>query len=231
MSEAAVNSQSPELYLQEEILLLALRDEDGFIASEAGKYTFALGGAILTELLLAQRIVVDDAEQMLVSVANTEPLDDPVLHACLEKMSAKRPDFLQAWVHRFAHLPELTSQIAAGLCRRGILRTEQARRWIILTQTIFPEHDPLPERKLIGRLRAAIFTDTPDVDLRTAALIALADSAGLLHVPFEKPAILSRKGRIASLTRGKIISEATRQAVASGEESSAIRALLEFFLN
>jgi hypothetical protein len=48
-------TRSDPLWLHEEILLLALRDKEGTFAS-GSHHRHALGGAILAELLLAQRI-------------------------------------------------------------------------------------------------------------------------------------------------------------------------------
>ena len=47
------------LPLYEELMLLALRDEKGTLESKAGMYGYALGGAILSELLLSGRVTVD----------------------------------------------------------------------------------------------------------------------------------------------------------------------------
>ena len=46
------------LYLYEEIMLLALRDREGTIFSGT-MYNFAIGGAVLAELLMAKRIDVE----------------------------------------------------------------------------------------------------------------------------------------------------------------------------
>jgi hypothetical protein len=63
------------LFLHEEIMLLALRDEEGTIAS-GSMYNFAVGGAIIAELLLSQRIAVDQSKKKkLVSVINPEQLN------------------------------------------------------------------------------------------------------------------------------------------------------------
>lgn len=50
------------LFLQEEIMLLALRDKEGTIAS-GSMYQYAISGAILAELLLNNRIVVDESKK------------------------------------------------------------------------------------------------------------------------------------------------------------------------
>ena len=50
------------LYLQEEIMLLTLRDKEGTIASGTN-YQYAIGGAVLAELLLRNRVTVDEEKK------------------------------------------------------------------------------------------------------------------------------------------------------------------------
>ena len=50
------------LFLYEEIMLLALRDEKGTIASGA-MYQHAIGGAVLAELLMTGRLTVDESRK------------------------------------------------------------------------------------------------------------------------------------------------------------------------
>ena len=45
------------LFLHEEVMLLALRDKEGTIAS-GSMYQYAIGGAVLAELLLHDRVEV-----------------------------------------------------------------------------------------------------------------------------------------------------------------------------
>ena len=76
------SSQVP-LYLHEEIMLLALRDEKGTV--EFGtNYVHAICGAILAELLMAGRISVAEGKKKLVNPVSDEPLGDPVLDECLQ---------------------------------------------------------------------------------------------------------------------------------------------------
>ena len=70
---------SRDLRLHEEVLLLALRDKKGTIESRAGMYRFALGGAILAELLIEGRIAVESGKKKLVEVTDPGPLHDPLM--------------------------------------------------------------------------------------------------------------------------------------------------------
>ena len=202
------------LYLQEEIMLLALRDEEGTIAA-GGTYQYAIGAAVLAELLMSQRIVVDQSgKRKLVNLVNPAPLGEPLLDRCLEKITtAKRRAALQTWVSRFAGVKNLKHLVAQGLCRRGILRADEDKVLLIFTRKIYPEVNPEPERRLIERLRQAIFTDTADVDPRTVVLLSLANSADVLRVVFDRKMLKSRKARIEQIVNGEITGKAAKEAI------------------
>jgi hypothetical protein len=202
------------LFLHEEIMLLALRDEKGTIVPGT-MFEYAIGAAVLAELLLSQRIAVDQSSRRkLVDVVSSTPLGDPLLDQCLEKITtAKRRAALQTWVSRFVGVKNLKHLVAQQLCRRGILRADEDKVLLIFTRKIYPEVNPEPERKLIERLRQAIFTDAPDIDSRTVVLVSLANSATLLNVVFDKKMLKTRKARIKQIVNGEITGKAAQEAI------------------
>ena len=200
-----------KLYLHEEIMILALRDEKGTI--ELGTmYRFALGGAILTE-----RIAVDETNRKkLVNLIDPTPLGDPLLDECLAKIAnAKRRAQLQTWVQRFTNMRNLHHRVAKQLCKRGILRADQDKVLLLFTRKIYPELNPVPEQKLIDQLHKAIFTDTPKLDSRTIALVSLANSAKLLNTAFDKKKLNARKERIEQIINGDLTGKETKDAIAA----------------
>ncbi len=61
------------LFLHEELMLLALRDEEGTIASGT-MYKYAIGAAVLSELLLNKRIAVEESKKKkLVNLVSSQP--------------------------------------------------------------------------------------------------------------------------------------------------------------
>ena len=66
-------SDRPELRLHEQIMLLALRDEKGTLEFRAGMYPYALGGAILSELVLEGCIAIDEKSKGRVDVVERKP--------------------------------------------------------------------------------------------------------------------------------------------------------------
>jgi len=202
------------LFLHEEIMLLALQDEKGTVAPGT-MFQYAISGAILAELLLNNRIEIEEVrKKKLINAVNMSPVGEPLIYECLEKISnAKRRATIQTWISRFVNVKNLKHRVAIQLSRRGILRTDEDKVLWIFTRKIYPEVNPEPERKLIGRLREAIFTDTNDVDPRTVVLLSLANSADLLKVVFDKKKLKSRKKRIEKIVNGELTGKATKEAI------------------
>ena len=202
------------LFLHEEIMLLALRDEEGTIASGT-MYQYAIGAAILAELLLNQRIALDETrKKKLINLISSTPLGEPLIDQCLEKIgNAKRRASLQTWVTRFAGVKNLKHRVAQRLCDRGILRADEDKIFLLFTRKIYPELNPVPERKLIERLRQAIFTDSRNIDPRTVVLVSLAEGTGLLKEAFDKKKLKGRKARIKEISNGEITGKAAKEAI------------------
>jgi len=125
-------------------------------------YQYAIGAAVLAELLLNKRIAVGESRRKkLVNLISSQPFGEPLIDQCLEKISnAKRRASLQTWVSRFAGVKNLKHRVALQLCERGILRAAEDTILLLFARKIYPEVNPEPERKLIERLRQAIFTDS-----------------------------------------------------------------------
>ncbi len=208
-----MTTQTP-LFLYEEVMLLALRDEEGTIASGT-MYQYAIGAAILAELLLNQSIALEETgKKKLVNLISSTPLGESLIDECLEKIgNAKRRASLQTWVSRFSSIKNLKHRAAQQLCDRGILRATEDTILLLFTRKIYPELNPVPEKNLIERLKQAIFTDSRDVDSRTVVLISLADSTGLLKVVFDKKKLKGRKARIKEISNGEITGKAAREAI------------------
>ncbi len=207
-------SDPSPLPLHEEVLLLALRDEEGTIASGTMPQV-AIGAAVLAELLLRERIAIaQEGKKRFVEVRTTDSTGDLLLDECLERIAgAKRRERVQTWVSRFANRTELKHRVAARLCERGILRLDEDKVLLLFKRKVYPEVDPKPEEALVERLREAIFTDRTDLDTRTVVLVALAHAASLLNVVFDKRDLKDRKDRIQDVVEGHAVGEAAKKVV------------------
>lgn len=201
-----------DLHLHEEILLLALKDEEGTIAWGTN-YQHAIGGAVVAELLMEGLIRVDDTKKKLVTVVPGTASDDPLLAECLDRIRNKsKARSLATWVSDFANLTDLKHKVARTLCRRGVLRTDEEKVLLFFTRTIYPEIDPRPEGRILDRMRRAVDGEGK-IDSRTTALIALAKAGSLLSQAFDRQTLKERKQRIESIIAGDAVADATREAL------------------
>lgn len=207
-----------QLFLHEEIMLLALRDRKGTIASGTN-FQFAIGGAVLAELLLEGRVAVETKrKKKYLQLKDSKPFGNTVIDECLRKVTdAKKRAQLKTWVSRFASVKKLKHKVAKQLCQRGILRSDEDKVLLIFSRRIYPEINPEPERRIMDRLKEAIFTDTEDVEPRTAVLLSLAKSANVLKVNFDKKQLKARKDRIKRLINGEVTGKATKEAIEAME--------------
>jgi Golgi phosphoprotein 3 len=202
------------LHLHEEIMLLALRDREGTVFS-GSMYGFAIGGAVLAELLLEKRIDIEAVrKRKYARLLSSTPVGDPLLDECLSRIAeARRRAQLHGWVSRLAGTKNLKHRVAEQLARRGILRVDEDKVLWIFTRRIYPEVDPQPEREIIERLRRAIFGESREIDPRTVILLSLAQAADLLKLVFDRKDLKSRKARIQQIVNGEMTGKATKEAI------------------
>lgn len=203
-----------DLYLHEEIMLLALRDREGTLFSGT-MYNFAIGGAILAELMMERRIDVETVKKKTYArLLSPVPLGEPLLDECLAKLAAaKRRGTLQSWVAKFAQAKALKHRVAGELARRGVLRVDEDKVLGLFRRKIYPEVDPRPEREIVERLRRAVFGEEAAVDPRTVVLLSLASSADLLRLVFDKKELKGRKARIERVVNGELTGKAAKEAI------------------
>jgi len=208
-------------------MLLALRDRKGTIAAGAA-FPYVLGGAILAELLLEKRIEIEVVKKkQFVNVINPEPAGDPVIDEVLLKLrEAKRRATVKTWVPRLSRVKRLKHRVAEELCRRRILRADEDKVLVIFTRKIYPEINPKPERALVERLGKAIFTDTRNVDARTAVLVSLAHNGEVLKNVFDKRRLKRRKDRIEKISNGEVIGPVAKEVMQAVQAAVLVACIL-----
>lgn len=218
-------SQRKPLLLHEEIMLLAIRDEDGLFAT--GFVEQVVAGAILAELMLDQWIRIQDDKKKHVELLIHKPFGDPIIDQCLQLMrEADKPIGLKTWLERFSRIKELRHQVAKQLCKRGILRADEESVLWVFKRRVYPELNPEPEYEIIERLRLAIFREDTNVDVRTAVLVSLAKSADILHIPFSRKALKPHKERIKRIARGEVVGQTTQEVITAMQMAMMVAATM-----
>lgn len=213
------------LYLYEEIMLLALRDDKGTVATSYVEQ--AVAGAVFAELLLMKKITISEDKKKHVKVINGANCGDPIIDECFAILKNKTKDIsVQDLLPKFADIKELKHKVARQLCDRGILKAEQDKVLFIFTRKTYPELNPVPEQNIIKRMSVAIFEQPKEIDPRTLVLISLAQGTGLLEQNFDRKALKEKKERIEQIVSGELAGNATREVIAAYEAAVFIAAIL-----
>lgn len=214
-----------KLHLYEELLLLALRADEGTIPSGAW-YKQAIAGAVLAELLLEERLGLG-ANGKLVKPLSAEPLGDALIDDCLRQTAQRdRERSLEHWLNKFAGASELLARAAAALADKGILSVEQTRRLWIFETCSYPELDPEPERLLLERLERALFGRSAHVDARTRIVLSLAHHTGILPLVFEKRDLKASKEHMEALIAGENMGPLAKKLIDSIQAAIFVGAIL-----
>jgi golgi phosphoprotein 3 len=209
------------LRIHEELMLIALRDQEGTRHWRADHCGYALSGALLAELVIEERISIASDKKQTVGVINASATGNEVLdHALRMVNTAKKPRGAADWVQRFSRIKGLAKRVTAALCSKGILREDEGKVLLIFNRRIYPTLDPVPERRIRERIRRAITGLTLHPKARTAVLISLADAAGLLRIYFEKQLLKQHKSRIKQIASGEVTGGATAAAIQAAQAAA-----------
>ena len=210
--------------LYQAVMLLALSEERGTMNGAYVEY--ATAAALLSELLMHERIAIEADNKNKVSVVDDASTDDALLDEALGQIkSAKRQRKLQDWVQKLGQLKDLKHKVAQSLADAHIVAAEKEKVLWLFERRVYPELNPEPEQQIREAMRSAVMSDD-EVEPRVAILVALANSAKLLPQVFTKQELKQRKKRIEQLEKGEMVSTAAKQAVAAIEAAVMVAAIM-----
>lgn len=200
------------LNLAEELLLLALEDEEGKPSGAAsGSLECGLAGAVLMELALADRISLDSGN---VVVADASPVGERVLDRALAKIAdSSKARTAEHWICGGLDSVALKYTLLDGLVEKGIIAREERKvLWIIPTQR-YPERDGRPEQELRERIRAVVL-EGQRPEPRLAAVIVLVKACDLTDEVFSREERKQARQRLEEISDEEAIDGAVSGAVA-----------------
>ncbi|MCC5854702.1 MAG: GPP34 family phosphoprotein [Idiomarina sp.] len=213
------------LRLYEELMLLALCEERGTM--QAGYVNYAVSAAIIAELLLEERISIDDSRRKLINLERNSLSDDPIINEALMLLQqAKRRRSLQSWVYKFSSIKDLPHKVAEQLVKHQIVSGEKETILFLFTRRIYPEINPVPESELRERLRQAVLSHEAEVSPRTAVLVSLMQGARLLGQVFSRQELKEHKKRIEQITQGDVIGKTTKELIAACEAAMMVAVMM-----
>ena len=196
--------------LPEEFLLLAYRD-DGTPVTDGTHLDNGLGGALLLELALAEKVDVVDKKVVVLDPAPTgDPLLDHALRQVVEDAKTRKPG---EWIGKFAK--DARAQVLDQLVAEGVVRREKDKVLWVFPRTRYPAAhgvEPVPETEARQRMVAAVSGSGP-VEPRTAALCALVAATDLDKEVFADLDRRQVKARLKEIGEGAWAATAVKKSI------------------
>ncbi|KFA47993.1 hypothetical protein S40285_02346 [Stachybotrys chlorohalonatus IBT 40285] len=171
ISESAERSKQPKLTMMEEVLLLGLKDKQGYLSFWNDNISYALRGCIVLELAFRGRISMEkDASRRRFPLAdrNIEVIDDTLtgevlLDEALKLMKQSEKMSVSSWIDLMSgetwnlmkigyQLKQVRERLAKGLVDKGILRTEK-RNFLLFDMATHPVTDTGAKEEIRRRVR------------------------------------------------------------------------------
>ncbi|KAI9045781.1 Vacuolar protein sorting-associated protein 74 [Aspergillus affinis] len=159
ISETEERNKQPKLTLMEEVLLLGLKDKQGYLSFWNENISYALRGCIVIELALRGRISMQkDSSRRRFPLADRviEVIDDTLtgevlLDEALKMMKSSEKMSVNSWIDLMSgetwnlmkigyQLKQVRERLAKGLVDKGILRTEK-RNFLLFDMATHPVAD------------------------------------------------------------------------------------------
>ena len=200
------------LRFAEEVLLLLLHDENGkFARVPEWSLRYALGGGVLMDLALENRIDTDLEKLVLI---DPSPVGDGLLDPLLEEIAeSKESHDARYWVEVAAGRSwEIREEALSRLVERGILEQREDRFLWVLRSRRYPVIDGKAERELKLRIMEVLFSDVLP-DPRDIVIICLADACGIFKELLAERELDLVAERIGQVRKMDLIGQAVSNAI------------------
>lgn len=200
------DSKETRLTLMEEVLLMGLKDKEGYTSFWNDCISSGLRGCILIELALRGRVELERAgmrRKGLLSrkivIKNSDPCGDVLLDEALKHIKETNiGETVQTWIEYLSgetwnplklryQLKNVRERLAKNLVEKGVLTTEK-QNFLLFDMTTHPITDNIQKNKLIKKVQDAVLSkwvnDPHRMEKRMLSLIFLAHASDVLENAF-----------------------------------------------
>ncbi|RLV95688.1 Vacuolar protein sorting-associated protein 74 [Spathaspora sp. JA1] len=183
LEDQDTNLKIPLLTLMEEVLLIGLKDKEGYLSFWNDNISYTLRGCILLELTFRNKITLvnDPARRRfelsdrLVEVIDSEPTGEVLLDEALKIMKNDESNLsVTNWIDLLSgetwnlmkinyQLKQVRERLAKGLVDKGILRTER-KNFFLFDMATHPITDKLSKEYIKNRILNLLVARTVDLD-------------------------------------------------------------------
>ncbi|XP_037536548.1 Golgi phosphoprotein 3 [Nematolebias whitei] len=200
------DSKETRLTLMEEVLLLGLKDREGYTSFWNDCISSGLRGCMLIELALRGRLQLEACGMRRKSLLarkvickSDAPTGDVLLDEALKHIKdTQPPETVQSWIELLSgetwnplklhyQLRNVRERLAKNLVEKGVLTTEK-QNFLLFDMTTHPLTNNTIKQRLIKKVQEAVLdkwvNDPHRMDKRMLALIFLAHSSDVLENAF-----------------------------------------------
>ncbi|CAE6455660.1 unnamed protein product [Rhizoctonia solani] len=171
----------PRLTILEEVLLLGIKDKQGYLSFWNDNISYALRGCILMELALRRRIgmVKDSARRRyplpdrLIEVIDERQTGETILDEALKMIKSSEKMGVGTWIDLMSgetwnvmkigyQLKQVRERLAKGLVDKGVLRTEKTN-FLLFDMATHPVADARTKDEVMNRVVNLLTTRTTTV--------------------------------------------------------------------
>jgi len=210
------------MLIAEEFLLLSLDNESGKPMLGKDRLGPALGGALVAELALMERIGVTPhdagwSKRGRITITNLTPTDDVELDEAMRKLAEsegkKLKDVLSDFASKKVRLGyQLRERLLERLAKAGVVKEQEGTVLGFIPRTTWPAGDRAAEDDVRERLQSALVSGVTPTE-RTLVLIALLQVTGLLPKVVTTEDKRALKARAKQLTEGDWAAKAVKDAI------------------
>lgn len=200
------DSKETRLTLMEEVLLLGLKDREGYTSFWNDCISSGLRGCMLVELALRGRLQLEACgvrrKSLLarkVICKSDAPTGDVLLDEALKHIKETQPpESVQSWIELLSgetwnplklhyQLRNVRERLAKNLVEKGVLTTEK-QNFLLFDMTTHPLTNSTIKQRLVKKVQDSVLekwiNDPHRMDKRVLALILLAHSSDVLENAF-----------------------------------------------
>ncbi|KAM3715821.1 Golgi phosphoprotein [Dirofilaria immitis] len=200
------DDKATRLTLMEQVLLLGLKDREGYTSFWNDCISSGLRGCILTELALRNRIELERSgmrKKSLLSrkvlLKSDQPTGDVILDEALKHIKETQPpETVTSWIEYLSgetwnplklrfQLRNVRERLAKNLVEKGVLTTEK-QNFFLFDMTTHPLHDGNMKQKLIKKVQETVLSrwtnDVQRMEKRMMSLVVLAHASDVLENAF-----------------------------------------------
>lgn len=171
IGESAERSKQPKLTLMEEIILLGLKDKQGYLSFWNDNISYALRGCIVIELAFRGRIAMEKdpsrrrfpLPDRVIEVIDDTLTGEVLLDEALKMMKSSEKMSVSSWIDLMSgetwnlmkigyQLKQVRERLCKGLVDKGILRTEK-RNFLLFDMATHPVADGGAKEEIRRRVR------------------------------------------------------------------------------